>query len=152
MGDIAILNVGAGDNKLVFDPSDAAGMIRAARIVKDMLRRGYALLVETGKGDDGKPVYQRATDFDEKTCEYIIADFDPVAAEKADEEEARRDEQSGQTTGEESAGATAGATGEPERLSPAPRAMGARRGPKPGSRRLAAVGTNSVAVARTAGG
>lgn len=68
---IGILNVGAGDTKLTFDKSNPAECIRAARIVKDMLRRGYALLIDTGKRKGGRPVYVRAKDFDEKTCEYI---------------------------------------------------------------------------------
>lgn len=45
-GSVGILNVGAGDTKLIFDKNSPADCIRAARIVKDMLRRGYALLVE----------------------------------------------------------------------------------------------------------
>jgi hypothetical protein len=82
MAEIGILNVGAGDTKLVFDKNNPAECIRAARIVKDMLRRGYALLVDVGEGKT-----QRVLDFDETQCEYIIADLDPVAAEAADREE-----------------------------------------------------------------
>ena len=82
-GTVGILNVGAGDTKLSFDPKNPAERIRAARIVRDMLRRGYALLVEVAPGE-----YQRATDFDEARCEYIIADFDPVTAAEADAAEA----------------------------------------------------------------
>lgn len=84
-GSVAILNVGEGDTKLSFDPSNPAERIRAARIVKDMLRRGYALLVEVEV--DGKKVHQRATDFREDVCEYVIADFDPIQAAEADQEE-----------------------------------------------------------------
>lgn len=68
-GEVGILNVGAGDTKLSFNSDDPAETIRAGRIVKDMLQRGYALLVRT---EDGK--YQRALDFDESVNEYIIAD------------------------------------------------------------------------------
>lgn len=46
MGQIGILNVGAGDTKISFDKNNPAERIRSARIVTDMLRRGYALLVE----------------------------------------------------------------------------------------------------------
>lgn len=81
-GTVGILNVGAGDTKLSFDPRNPAERIRAARIVRDMIRRGYALLVEVAPGQ-----YQRATDFDEARCEYIIADFDPVTAAEADSAE-----------------------------------------------------------------
>lgn len=81
-GSVAILNVGSGDTKLSFDKSNPAECIRAARIVRDMLRRGYALLVDVGGG-----VFQRAHDFDENTCEYIIADFDPLVTEAEDKRE-----------------------------------------------------------------
>lgn len=77
-GTVGILNVGAGDTKLSFDPRNPAERIRAARIVRDMLRRGYALLVEVER--DGVKRFERATDFLEDTCEYVIADFDPMAA------------------------------------------------------------------------
>lgn len=84
-GSVSILNVGDGDTKLSFDHSNPAERIRAARIVKDMLRRGYALLVEAEV--DGQKVYQRATDFREDVCEYVIADFDPIQAAEADQKE-----------------------------------------------------------------
>lgn len=71
-GEIGILNVGAGDTKLSFDKSNPEERKRAAKIVGDMLRRGYALLVQVGKRG-GEPVFQRARAFDPKTCEYIIA-------------------------------------------------------------------------------
>lgn len=131
-GTVGILNVGAGDTKLSFDPKNPAERIRAARIVRDMLRRGYALLVEVAPGQ-----YQRATDFDEDRCEYIIADFDPVAAAEADAAEARE-------------------PAHEEEPSPAPRGEDAgktRRGrPGPRTRSIDAGKTNAVAVARSAGG
>jgi Ribonuclease G/E len=71
VGEVGILNVGAGDTKLSFDPKKPKEVERASRIVKDMLRRGYAILVEVGKDEKG-PLYRRATDFDAKTAEYII--------------------------------------------------------------------------------
>ena len=46
-GTVQILNVAAGDIELRFDPANMGERIRASRIVTDMLRRGYALLVET---------------------------------------------------------------------------------------------------------
>lgn len=132
MGTIGILNVGAGDTKLTFDPSNPQDMIRAARIVKDMLRRGYALLVDTGQKDgQGRPVLTRAKDFDEATCEYIIADFDPTAGADPDEP----------STVEQAA---------------APRATeGVKEKPKPRGRatkRLPASTTRATAVSRSAGG
>lgn len=132
-GSIGILNVGAGDMKLTFDRSNPAECIRAARIVKDMLRRGYALLIETGRDDDGRPAYSRVRDFDERACEYIIADFDPPCATDDDTEENR------------------GTPVQPQKneAHAAPSAPVKRRGRL---RRVHATSTSGVAVARTAGG
>lgn len=79
-GEVAILNVGAGDTKLSFDPANPQDRIRASRIIKDMLRRGYALLVQSGLDDKGNPTFTRALEFDETKFEYIIADFDPTVS------------------------------------------------------------------------
>lgn len=86
---LGILNVGAGDTKLSFDPSKPEERERAARIVTDMLKRGFALLIEAGQDDAGRPLYRRADGFDEATCEYIIVDIAPaneVSAAVAPEE------------------------------------------------------------------
>lgn len=84
-GAVAILNVGAGDTKLSFDPSKPKEVARAGKIVKDMLRRGFVLLIEVGQDEKG-PLYRRALDFDEKTTEYIIAgdpeDVEPSSTKK----------------------------------------------------------------------
>ena len=122
-GTVAILNVGAGDTKLTFDPAKPEEVARAAKIVKDMLRRGFVLLIEVGRDDQG-PIYRRAHDFDEKTAEYIIA------GEVHDDQ------------AEASAPAPA----------PAPRAGKGKAGRRPKSLRVAASRTSAVAVARTAGG
>lgn len=121
-GEVAILNVAAGDTKLTFDSKDAAEREKAARIVKDMIRRGFVLLIEVGKDEKG-PLYRRATDFDDSTNEYIVAG-------SADDQE--------QTHDQEPAGQTR------------TRSQGSRR--KPAARRVPAAATNAVAVARTAGG
>jgi hypothetical protein len=71
-GEIGILNVGAGDTKLSFDPKKPDEVKRASAIVADMLKRGFALLIEVGKDDKG-PLYRRALGFDAETAEYIIA-------------------------------------------------------------------------------
>ena len=84
-GEIGVLNVGAGDTKLSFDPKNPADCIRAARIVKDMIRRGYALLIEIE--ENGEKINRRVHDFDETKFEYIIADFDPLVAQSVDREE-----------------------------------------------------------------
>ena len=127
MGQIGILNVGAGDTKLSFNPDDPAECIRAARIVADMLKRGYALLIDTGvKDKNGKPIYRRAKAFDENTCEYIIADFDPtVGVEEPDES--------------------------PAKTTPRAPIEKVRRG-RVTIKRIPASATNAVAVARSAGG
>lgn len=134
-GTVGVLNVGVGDTKLSFDPTNPAERIRAARIVRDMLRRGYALLVEVER--DGKKVFTRAVDFLEDVCEYVIADFDPVTAADADADAKESDEQQqGQ----------AGASPAPAREAPSP-----RRG-KITKRSVKAESVRSVAVAPTAGG
>lgn len=135
-GTVGVLNVGAGDTKLVFDKTNPAECIRAGRIVKDMIRRGYALLVEVER--NGVKKFERARDFDPETSEYIIADFDPVEAERAGEEEAN---------GSVAAAAPAGGGGDEE--GGAPRL---KRGGKPRDLRVPAAETRSVAVARSAGG
>jgi hypothetical protein len=134
-GSVSILNVGEGDTKLSFDPSNPAERIRAARIVKDMLRRGYALLVEAEV--DGRKVYQRATDFREDVCEYIIADLDPTQAAQADRQEQAPHENEAQPTAAPSAG-----------KAEAPK----RRGRPPKHVAVAAERASVVAVAPIAGG
>lgn len=130
-GHVGILNVGAGDTKLIFDKSNPAECIRAARIVTDMLRRGYALLVEVAQ-PDGRKAFQRVYEFKEDTCEYVIADFDPVSAEKADKEEVEREQ------------AAAAGNAEGREKEPTPR-RGRRKS-------IPAFSTRAVAVARSAGG
>jgi hypothetical protein len=81
-GVLEILNVQGGDVKITFDKENPQETIRARRIVTDMLRRGYALVVEIER--DGEKKYERAQGFDEKTGEYLIADFDPTLAQEVD--------------------------------------------------------------------
>jgi hypothetical protein len=140
-GSIGILNVGAGDTKLIFDKDNPAELIRAARIVKDMLRRGYALLIEVEK--DGAKRYERVRDFREDTCEYIIADFDPTVAEP---EKAQTVEQP-QT--HEQAAPPAAEAGEEGAEKPSTKKPGRGR---PRTRAIHASTTTGVAVARSAGG
>jgi len=122
MGTLSVLNVYEGDVKITFDKSDPAEVIRAGRIIRDCLRRGYALLIEV----DG--AYQRAIDFDEKVGEYVIADFDPSYRLKSNEEEEESEE---------------------EETEAAPEAAPKKRGRR---RKIAMSDTNAVAVARSAGG
>lgn len=78
VGTVGVLNVGAGDTKLSFDKTNPAERARAARIVTEMIRLGYSLLVEVDR--DGLKLFTRITEFDENTCEYIISDLDPAPA------------------------------------------------------------------------
>lgn len=83
IGEIGILNVGAGDTKLSFDPAKPAECKRAAKVVGDMLKRGYAILVQVGSDDKG-PLYRRAEAFDPETNEYLIVGVpDEPVPEKA---------------------------------------------------------------------
>lgn len=135
-GTVAVLNVGAGDTKLSFDKNNPAERIRAARVIADMLKRGYALLIEHPAGSG---TYTRALDFDEDVCQYIIADFDPVTAEAADAAEAV-----GETDGKEQGQAEAGT---PQATPPRTSARS-----KVIRKRVDAEGTKAVSVARIAGG
>ena len=143
MGQIGVLNVGAGDTKLSFDKNNPAEMIRSARIVTDMLRRGYALLVEV-TDKKGNASYTRVYDFKEDTYEYIIADFDPVVA--AEEDANERDNRPADES------ATAASDGEATTQKPlaTPKIAGGRK--RDGTRAVSAAKTTGVAVARSAGG
>jgi len=72
-GEVGILNVGAGDTKLTFDKTKPEERKRAAAVVKSMIERGFAILIQVGQDPkDGEPIYRRAKGFDPETCEYII--------------------------------------------------------------------------------
>ncbi len=86
-GVLEILNVQGGDVKITFDKGDPSELIRSKRIIEDMLRRGYALVVEVERGGERK--YERVQKFDAEQGEYIIADLDPLAAKDADMTEGR---------------------------------------------------------------
>lgn len=130
-GEVAILNVGYGDTKLSFDKSNPAECARARRIVGDMLKRGYAILVAVGKDKkSGEPLYRRAHGFDAETDEYIVAggpeDEIDLSAEKAPE----------------AAPYGLRADGKPRQ----------KPGRRPGYKRVAAGTARVTAVGRTAGG
>lgn len=126
-GEVGILNVGAGDTKLTFDPTNPDEVKRSAAIVKDMIRRGFVLLIEVGQDDKG-PIYRRAHDFDEATAEYIVAG---VATDESTTTEPADDK---------------------EQASAPPRARKAASRRKRTAERIPASTTRAVAVARTAGG
>ncbi len=131
LGSVAGLSVGAGDIKLSFDKSNPAERIRAARIVRDMLRRGFAILIEVEV--KGVKKFTRALDFDESVCEYILADFDPITAAEQDEQEAENGQQESEPIKDEAAAGPK-----------------AKRGSK--RSKIPAESARAVAVGRTAGG
>lgn len=126
---VGILNVGAGDTKLSFDKSNPQERERAAKIVADMLKRGYALLVQVGE-KDGEPIYQRAKAFDPETCEYIVPGGPDDAVDIG-------------------APAVEVGNGVSKKTS---KAAGARSVKTGKTRRIDAGSTHAVGVARTAGG
>jgi hypothetical protein len=85
-GVIGILNVGVGDTKVSFDKEKPEERKRAAQIVTDMLRMGYAILVQVGE-KEGKPLYMRAESFDPETCEYLIVGLPQAEATEPETDE-----------------------------------------------------------------
>lgn len=127
MGSLSILNVYEGDVKITFDTKDAAETIRARRMIQDLIRRGYALLIEV----DG--AYQRAIDFDQQVGEYIIADFDPTHRLKTQEGNEENGKEDSQEAEEETPPKIRSQRGRPRRRIPMEQA-------------------DAVAIARSAGG
>jgi hypothetical protein len=143
-GQIGILNVGAGDTKITFDPSNPAETIRSGRMIIDMLRRGYALLIEVTDAK-GEKAYQRVTEFRENTGEYIVADFDSAVGARQDGKNHERD---GDT---QSATTAPDGAGDGEAGAQAPKLKaGGKRGAA--TRAILASTTTGIAVARSAGG
>jgi hypothetical protein len=136
MGDIGILNVGAGDTKISFDRNNPEDCARAARTVADMIRRGYVILIEAGHDDKGETLYRRVKEFREDTCEYIIAGDTDVGARNEE-----RHEQSGGAAAPREGSAQTGETRRQTR--------GARTS---GTRSIHASAVSGIAVGRTAGG
>lgn len=80
-GTAAILNVGDGDTKLSFDPTRPEERARAAKIVAEMLRLGFSIMIEVDDGKGGK-TFTRVKEFREDVCEYMISGgHDPDVAE-----------------------------------------------------------------------
>jgi hypothetical protein len=129
MGEVAVLNVAAGDTKLTFDPNDPEEAARSAKIVDDMIKRGFVLMIEVGRDERG-PLYRRATAFDPDTHEYIIAG----------------------TAMDEAGSATTESSNVED---PPAKARGRRKGTSRSSgstRRVKASSAKAVAVARVSGG
>jgi hypothetical protein len=146
IGTLAILNVAGGDVKVSFDKSNPAEIIRAKRIVRDMLHRGYALLVEVER--DGEKRFERALDFNEETAEYLIADFDPITTPV--QEWQRASEEGYEAGSKEGGGNGEGISKEVVAEEPQSAVEPPRRGRA--RKAVPASGTRAVAVARSAGG
>ena len=67
-GSLSVLNVGAGDLEIKFNPHQPEELQRALKMLKDMQARGYAILV---REEDGS--YVRATSIDAARGPYIIS-------------------------------------------------------------------------------
>lgn len=142
-GVASILNVGDGDTTLSFDPRDPAECERAAKIVTEMLRLGFAIMVED---PPGSRTYRRVKAFDADKFQYIIGEVSAGDAqpERGTDEPAQDSPPAatGHAAPEPPAEASAGA-GRPK----------ARSGRAPAkTKRLAAATTRTVSIGRTAGG
>jgi hypothetical protein len=73
-GSLSVLNVGAGDLTLTFNQHDRAERARALKMLTDMQRRGYAILVRL---EDGS--YVRAKTIDAAAGCYVIQEPEPGA-------------------------------------------------------------------------
>lgn len=150
-GVLEILNIGDGDTKITFDKNNLAESIRARRIIQDMIRRGYALIVETER--NGKKEYVRALDFDPETAEYVIADLSPQEPEVDHIPDAVVEELSAPDALPKLAGATPDnklcKCGKP--LHHKGRCPGVKVGPKH-TKRLPMENTKATGIGRTAGG
>lgn len=125
-GFCSVLNVGDGDTKLSFDPKNPDDRARAAKVVTEMLRLGFAVMVEVEKD-----VYRRVHAFDEATCEYVIF--------------------GGGDANEQPSTAAAGKVESPQPDEAAP-AKRSRVKPAKPALRLPAGSTRAVGIGRTAGG
>lgn len=84
LGVLSVMNVGAGDLTVHFDPRFPDEVKRARKMVEDMLRAGYALVV---REEDG--THSPVQEFDPETCTYVVADMDFRQA-KGDARERRK--------------------------------------------------------------
>lgn len=78
LGELAVLNVGAGDIKVVFNQADTGETKKAIRMLKDMQQRGYAIMVQLPD-----QTYVRAKRIDESTNSYVIVVPDEMVIEEA---------------------------------------------------------------------
>ena len=89
-GELGVLNVGAGDVVVTFNKHDRGEAAKAIRMLRDMQRAGYAILVQLEDGE-----YARAVDIDATRGRYILslpegepeqagADVEPVVSEQTE--------------------------------------------------------------------
>lgn len=77
-GTLGILNVGAGDTKIVFDRDNPDETERAAGMVRTLMSAGFVIMVDAGDTDvQGRPVMTRVRDFDSRDRCYIVLDRTP---------------------------------------------------------------------------
>lgn len=137
-GTLSVLNVGAGDLKFRFDKDDPDEVTQAKRVIEDMLRRGYSLLVE----HNGE--LRRATGFDATKGCYVVTEPPPAVPEPTAAPEA-----SLKAPGAAAAASPTQTTPLPDLFPGTPR----RRGRPPGKRREIPMGqAHATGVAPTAGG
>ena len=74
-GELSILNCGAGDIRITFDKASETEVAKAKDMIKDMLRRGYAIFIETPTGT------RRVKRFNPETEVYVVHDL-PDPGEK----------------------------------------------------------------------
>lgn len=67
IGELSVLNVGAGDIVVTFNQEDAGETEKALRMLRDMQARGYAIMVRMP--DES---YRRATAIDGASGRYVI--------------------------------------------------------------------------------
>jgi hypothetical protein len=67
IGELSVLNAGAGDLKVVFNHQDADEAVKAIKMLRDMRERGYSVLVELPDGS-----YARAHEIDATRGQYIL--------------------------------------------------------------------------------
>lgn len=74
---LRVLSVGHGDLTLKFDSSNPDEKKRAESVINDLIRKGYAIMVETGRNEKG-PLFQRVSSFDPETSEYLVFGDPPI--------------------------------------------------------------------------
>lgn len=68
-GELSVLNCGKGDIRIKLDKDSPIEVLKAKRMIQDMLKRGYLLAIE---GKDGKLI--PVDHFDAEAGEYIVCE------------------------------------------------------------------------------